>query len=79
MENVNSLIIEHLRAIRADIGTVKEDVREVRTHLAHIENGIAGLKHDSAHQYDETAAANVKFDRITERIEKIERRLELQQ
>ena len=78
MENVEHIIIEHLRAIRTDIGMIKEDVREVKTRITHVEAGIASLKRDSAHQYDETAAANAKFDRITERIEKIEKRLELQ-
>ena len=78
MENVEHIIIEHLRAIRTDIGLIKEDVREVKTRITHVEAGIASLKRDSAHQYDETAAANAKFDRITERIEKIEKRLELQ-
>lgn len=78
MENVENLILEHLRAIRGDINTIRDDVREIKTRLTHVETGIAGLKRDSAYQYDETAAANAKFDRITERIEKIEKRLELQ-
>ena len=78
MENVDNIIIEHLRAIRADIGSIKDDMREVKTRITHLEAGVAGLKRDSAHQYDESAAANARFDRITERLEKIERRLDLQ-
>lgn len=77
MENVDNILIEHLRAIRADIGIIKEDVREVKTRLTHVESGIASLKRDSAHQYDEAASGNVRFDRLTERLEQLERRLNL--
>ena len=77
MENVEHIIIEHLRAIRADIGTVKEDMREVKTRLTHVEAGIASLKRDSAHQYDETASSNARYDRLAERLEKLEKRLDL--
>ena len=77
MENVESIIIEHLRAIRADMGVIKEDEREVKTRLTHVEAGIASLKRDSAHQYDETASSNARFDRLTERLEQLERRLNI--
>ena len=76
MENVENIVIEHPRAIRGDVGAMKDDLREVKTRLAHVESGITSLKRDSAHQYDESAAANARFDRITERIEKIDRRLD---
>ena len=78
MENADSIVVEHLRAIRADIGSIKDDIREAKTRNTHVEAGIASLKRDAAHQYDESAAANARFDRLTERIEKIERRLDLQ-
>ena len=78
MENVDSIIIEHLRPIRAGIALIKDDIREVKTRITHVDARIASLKRDAAQQYDESAAANARFDRITERIEKIERRLDLQ-
>ena len=49
MENVNNMI-EHLRAMRADIASIKDDVREVKTRITHVEAGIAGLKRDAAHR-----------------------------
>ena len=44
MENVDSIIIEHLRAIRADIASIKDDIREVKTRIAHVEAGIASFE-----------------------------------
>ena len=78
MDNADNIIVEHLRPMHADIASIKDDIREVKTRITHVEAGIASLKRDSAHQYDESAAANARFDRLTERIEKIERRLDLQ-
>ena len=34
MSNVENMIIEHLKAIRADVSTIKEDAREIKTRLA---------------------------------------------
>ena len=50
MEKVDRIVIEHLRAIRADIAPLKDDIREVKTRITHVEAGIARLKRDAAHQ-----------------------------
>jgi hypothetical protein len=39
MENVESLVIEHLRAIRSDIGIVKDDIREIKNRVTNLEQG----------------------------------------
>ncbi|MDS4022156.1 MAG: hypothetical protein RKR03_16900 [Candidatus Competibacter sp.] len=36
-DNVENLILEHLRAIRADIGGIKDDVREIKQRLTSLE------------------------------------------
>ena len=45
-ENVENLILEHLRAIRADIAAVKDDVREIKQRLTSLEAAVAGLRRD---------------------------------
>lgn len=65
-ENIESLILEHLRAIRADVVAVKEDAREIKRRLTSLETGVAGLRRDHA-----------RYDRLAEPVERIERRLEL--
>jgi hypothetical protein len=78
MESVNNLVLEHLRAIRADVGAVKEDVRELKNRLANLEAGQATMMQHLGHQASVSAAQHLSYDRIIERIEKIERRLDLQ-
>lgn len=43
MENVENLILEHLRAIRSDVGAVKDDVRELKSRMANLEGLYAVL------------------------------------
>ena len=50
-ENVENLILEHLRAIRADVAAVKDDVREIKQRLTSLEATVAGLRRDSANLY----------------------------
>ena len=68
-ENVESLIIEHLRAIRADVATVKEDVREIKQRLTGLEAAVAGLRRDHANLYGDMADQRARYDRLAERVE----------
>ena len=77
MDNIDNLILEHLRIIRADLSTVKDDVREIKTRVTSLEGAVGGLKRDSGDLYTEVAARHVRYDRLNDRIEKIERRLDL--
>jgi hypothetical protein len=45
-DNIESLVLEQLRAIRAEIASVKEDTREIKSRLVIVESGIAGLRRD---------------------------------
>ncbi|MDA8260810.1 MAG: hypothetical protein M0Z99_35115 [Betaproteobacteria bacterium] len=47
-ENMDNLVLEQLRAIRADIASVKEDTREIKSRLVTVESGIASLRRDGA-------------------------------
>jgi hypothetical protein len=41
--DTENLILEHLRALRADIGTLKADTRDIKARLASIETDIATM------------------------------------
>ena len=76
MENVEDLILEHLRSIRSDITGMRDDIREIKQRLSNLESGIGSLKRDTADLYSENAAQHLRYDRLADRIEKIEKRLE---
>jgi septal ring factor EnvC (AmiA/AmiB activator) len=59
----NNLVLEHLRHIRGAVDAVREDVREIKTRVGHLE-----------HQY---ASLSTRMDRLDDRLDKIEKRLNL--
>ena len=76
-DNVENLIIEHLRLMRVELGGIKDDVREIKTRMGSIENTLASVKRDIADLYTEVAGQNVRYDRMVEHFERIGKRLEL--
>ncbi len=69
-EETTNLVLEHLRHIRASVDGLRDDMRQFIMRLASIERHHRGLHVSEVDQ-------NVEIDRIKERLERIERRLEL--
>jgi hypothetical protein len=69
-ENVENLMLEHLRAIRADMGSMKEEMSGMRAEMLIIRQHMAGLL--GAQTLHDGEIANIKV-----RVDRIERRLEL--
>ena len=55
MENVENLILEHLRAMRTDIAGIREDMQEVKQRLTGLEIATGGIKRDLGDLYTENA------------------------
>jgi hypothetical protein len=70
----DTLGLEHLRAIRTDLHEVRAERREQRTRLGAIERILAHVERDNA---ECRAEAGVRFDRVHDRLDPIERRLQL--
>jgi uncharacterized coiled-coil protein SlyX len=78
-DNVENLILEHLRAIRGDITALRDDSREVKSRLTSLETAVAGMRRELADLYTDVVGQHSRYDRLLERIERLEKRLELSQ
>jgi hypothetical protein len=67
---IDGLVLEHLRAIRADSADTRRDIRDVKARFASIESYIATLHHDQTR-------TGFTIDEIVNRIERLEKRLSL--
>lgn len=80
-ENVENIVIEHLKALRNDLREFRtaheQDMKDIKQRLNHVERGIISLKHDSVSVYEDQARQQTRLDDLAERIERLERRLEL--
>jgi chromosome segregation ATPase len=73
----DNLVLEHLRAIRADQTDMKGDIREIKSRLTTLENGQATIIQHLGHLSGSDAEQHASYDRLLERIERIEKRLEI--
>jgi len=76
-DNTENLVLEQLRLIRADLSAVKDDVREMKNRLATLEIGQGTILQHMGHLASSIAQQQVSFDRFGDRVERIEKRLEL--
>lgn len=75
--NLDSLVLDQLHPNRTELSSVKEDLREVKQRLATLEAGQGSLLQHLGHQSSAIAQLQLSFDRASDRVERIERRLEL--
>ena len=76
-DDTPNLIIEHLKAIRADIGSIKADTREIKERLRSHDSSITGLRRADVHLFEDQTRQQVYLDALARRIDRIESRLEL--
>lgn len=75
--SIDNLVLEQLGLIRTDLGNLKEDIREVKQRLATVEASQGSMLQHLGHQSSAIAQLQLSFDRTGDRVERIERRLEL--
>jgi hypothetical protein len=51
-ENVENLILEHLRGMRGSQERVEHELREIKNRITSLESGVAGIRRDAAHDND---------------------------
>jgi hypothetical protein len=59
-DNIGNIILEHLRAIRAEIGSIKDDVREIKSRVNTLEAGQATIIQQIGHLTGMAAEQHVR-------------------
>jgi hypothetical protein len=68
--DVDNLVLEHLRHVRAAVDETRADVKQLILRMGGVERHLAGFHVSETGQ-------NLEIDRIKLRLDRIERRLEL--
>ena len=76
-ETVENLIIEHLNAMRSEIAKVKDDTNEIKMRLTSIDERLTLAEKGIANIHGDLAMLQIRMDKQGDRIERIEKRLEL--
>ena len=76
-DNTENLLLEHLKKFQATLERIERKQEETISRIGHLEISVAGLRRDIAHGEEIDATGSVRVDRLAERIDRIERRLEI--
>lgn len=68
-EKVENLILEHLRAMRADMGSLKDEMGGVRAEMLVMRQHMAGLLGSQVLHDGELAGIKIRLDRLEKRME----------
>lgn len=77
MDNVDNLVIEHLKRFQAGQDRIERKLEEVNRRLSNLEAGQASIIQHIGHLASVDAQQQLSVDGFNERLERIERRLEL--
>ena len=76
-DNVENLILEHLKRIQAEQGAMRVQLTEMVSRFGQMETMVGRLLRDNADAYGERIDDRHAADSLRARIERIERRLEI--
>lgn len=76
-DTTDNLILEHLKRFQIGQDNIMRELKEIKGRLSQLEIGVAGVRGDIAHLSGDQARQQLAMDNLGNRIERIERRLEL--
>ena len=76
-ENVESLLLEHMKRFQATLERIEGDLREVKVRQSDTHGAVLGLRRDQVNDAEVSAHLQTQLDSLGERLIRIERRLEL--
>ncbi len=76
-EQIDNLMLEHLKRFQATLDGVARDVRELKTRQTETHTAVVALRRDQANDASIAAHLQVQLDTVNDRLDRIENRLEL--
>ncbi len=76
-DSVENLIVEHLRHIRSRVDRILEDMSDLKHRMSSLISAMVLVKREVSSGDETDARQQVTLDRLLDRLERIERRLDL--
>ena len=76
-QNIENLLLEHMKRMQAEMAAIRHDTAEIKNRMGSVETGIARISQNEAANYAEIIENRHMFDRLSERVERLEKRLEI--
>ena len=76
-DNVENLMLEHLKRFQATLDRMEQKLGDLTGRMANVEGSIAAVIGHLGHLAAADAAQQLGIDHLSQRLDRIERRLEL--
>ena len=76
-ENIESLVLEHLRHIRGRVDKIADDMDDLKLRMSSLENAMVLVKREVNFGDETDARQQITLDRLSARIDRLERRAEI--
>ncbi|HEU0043234.1 hypothetical protein [Sphingomonas sp.] len=77
VDNVENLMLGHLKKFQATLESMQRDIRELKVRQSETHTAVLGLRRDQLSDAEVTAHVQTQMDRFGDRLDRIERRLDL--
>ena len=78
LENISLLLLEQLKHIRKTVERTADDVQDLKSRMTILEHSMSSVKYEVAACSETDARQQSALDKVNNRLDRIERRLELQ-
>ena len=75
-DETEKTVLEHLKAMRSELAAMREDLRELRKCQHETHTGVLAVWRDQSHDADTGFHLAARVDRLADRLERIEHRLD---
>jgi hypothetical protein len=76
-DNVDNLMLEHLKKFQATLEGMQYDIRELKPRQSETHTAVLSLRRDQVGDAEVTAHMQAQIDRFGDRLDRVERRLDL--
>ena len=76
-ESVENLMLEHLKRFQVTLERVDRKLAELTIRQTETHTAVLGLRRDQVNDAEATAHLQVQVDKLNDRLERVERRLDL--
>ena len=76
-DNVENLMLEHLKKFQVTLDGIQRDVRELRVRQSDTHSAVLALRRDQVGDAEVTAHMQAQMDQFGDRLDRVERRLDL--
>ena len=74
---VSNLMLEHLKRFQATLESMQRDIRELKVRQSETHTAVLALRRDQISDAEVTAHMQAQMDRFNDRLDRVERRLDL--